>query len=131
MQRIWIIAKAEFTATIHVFQSLAWVHIPSHPIKSQFAGFIKHWIFEIVGEINGRSVVFDDTVYFLSFDTGEQARKVLYTLLSQNVQDFYSSMIFWDEKRPIKTSILNRLNLQKPETAHALRLFERKQRISK
>jgi len=90
--------------------------------------------FRLVGELNDKPVVFDDTVYFLSFDTEEQAQKVLYTLLSQNVQDFFSSMIFWDEKRPIKTSILNRLNLQTPKAVQALRLFERKphkQRISR
>jgi hypothetical protein len=84
--------------------------------------------FRLIGELNDKPVVFDDTVYFLSFDTEEQARKVLYTLLSQNVQDFFSSMIFWDEKRPIKTSILNRLNLQAPKTVQALQLFERKNR---
>ncbi len=96
------------------------------PYKIAICGLYKTLDFRLVGELNDKPVVFDDTVYFLSFDTEEQARKVLYTLLSQNVQDFFSSMIFWDEKRPIKTSILNRLNLQTPKTAQALRLFERK-----
>ena len=70
--------------------------------------------------------MFDDTVYFLSFDTEEEARKTLYFLSTESVQDFFSSMIFWDDKRPIKTSILNSLNLQKPQAAQALRLFEKK-----
>ena len=104
------------------------------PYKIAICGLYKNLDFRLVGELNDKPVIFDDTAYFLSFDTEDQARKVLYTLLSQNVQDFFSSMIFWDEKRPIKTSILNRLNLQKPKTIQALRLFERKrnkQRISK
>ena len=104
------------------------------PYKIAICSLYKKLDFRLVGELNDKPVVFDDTVYFLSFDTEEQARKVLYTLLSQNVQDFFSSMIFWDEKRPIKTSILNRLNLQTPTTVQALRLFERKspkQRIAK
>jgi hypothetical protein len=82
------------------------------PYKIAICALYKTLDFRLVGELNDRPVVFDDTVYFLSFDSEEQARKVLYTLLSQNVQDFFSSMIFWDEKRPVKTSILNRLNLQ-------------------
>ncbi len=96
--------------------------------KIAICGLYKSLDFRLIGELNDKPVVFDDTVYFLSFDTEEQARKVLYTLLSQNVQDFFSSMIFWDEKRPIKTNILNRLNLQTPKTAQALRLFERNRR---
>lgn len=95
------------------------------PYKIAICSLYKTLDFRLIGELNDKSVVFDDTVYFLSFDTEEQARKILYTLLSQNVQDFFSSMIFWDEKRPIKTSILNRLNLQTPKTVQALRLFER------
>lgn len=104
------------------------------PYKIAICGLYKTLDFRLVGELNDKPVIFDDTVYFLSFDTEEQARKVLYTLLSQNVQDFFSSMIFWDEKRPIKTSILNRLNLQTPKTVQVLRLFERKphkQKVSK
>jgi hypothetical protein len=94
------------------------------PYKIAICGLYKSLDFRLVGELNGKPVIFDDTVYFLSFDAEEQARKVLYALLSQNVQDFFSSMIFWDEKRPIKTGILNRLNLQTPKTVQALRLFE-------
>lgn len=96
------------------------------PYKVAICGLYKKLDFRIVGEMDDKPVVFDDTVYFLSFDTEEEARKVLYTLSSQSVRDFFLSMIFWDEKRPIKTSILNSLNLQKPQTAQALRLFERK-----
>jgi methylase of polypeptide subunit release factors len=93
--------------------------------KIAICGLYKSLDFRLIGELDNKPVVFDDTVYFLSFDTEEEARKVLYTLLSQNVQDFFSSMIFWDEKRPIKTSVLNKLNLKKPQSVQALRLFER------
>jgi hypothetical protein len=53
----------------------------------------------------------DDTVYFLSFDSEENARKIYNLLTTKAAIDFYSSLIFWDEKRPIKTKILNSLNL--------------------
>jgi len=98
--------------------------------KIAICGLYKKLDFRLVGELSGKPVMFDDTVYFLSFNTEEEARKVLYTLSSQSVQDFFSSMIFWDEKRPIKTSILNSLNLQKSQTAHALRLFEKKNKYT-
>ncbi|MFZ5821289.1 MAG: SAM-dependent methyltransferase [Chloroflexota bacterium] len=95
------------------------------PYKIAICGLYKKLEFNLVGEIEGKPVLFDDTVYFLSFDAEEEARKTLYFLSTQSVHDFYSSMIFWDEKRPIKTSILNSLNLQKPQTVQALRLFEK------
>jgi len=98
------------------------------PYKIAICGLYKKLEFNLVGELKNKPVMFDDTVYFLSFDTEEEARKTLYLLLSQSVQDFFSSMIFWDDKRPIKTSILNSLNLQKPQSAQALRLFEKKPR---
>jgi len=98
------------------------------PYKIAICGLYKKLEFKLVGELRNKPAVFDDTVYFLSFDTEAEARKILYMLLSQNVLDFFSSMIFWDEKRPIKTNILNRLNLQKPKAAQALRLFERSPR---
>ena len=98
------------------------------PYKIAICGLYKNLDFRLIGEIKNKPVAFDDTVYFLSFDTEEEAQRALYTLLSQTVQDFFSSMIFWDEKRPIKTSILNRLNLQKPKTVQVLRLFERKRK---
>ena len=94
------------------------------PYKIAICGLYKSLDFRLIKQINDKPVVFDDTVYFLSFDEEEHARKVLYTLLSQNVQDFLSSMIFWDEKRPIKTAILNRLHLQKPDAVQMLSLFE-------
>ncbi len=48
---------------------------------------------------------------FFSFDDEETAYKTFEMLTSPLAIDFYSSLIFWDEKRPIKTSILNSLDL--------------------
>ena len=58
-----------------------------------------------------QTIVFDDTVYFLSFVDEKTAYKAFDVLTSSPVIEFYSSLIFWDDKRPIKSSILNRLNL--------------------
>jgi hypothetical protein len=67
--------------------------------------------FRLVGKINGKATVFDDTVYFLSFENEQSACQAFTLLTSPTAIDFYSSLIFWDEKRPIKSSILNSLDL--------------------
>lgn len=66
--------------------------------------------FRLVGPIEGRPVMFDDTVYYLSFDTEAEAAETLERLQSPQAIALLSSLIFWDEKRPIKTSILNQFD---------------------
>lgn len=93
------------------------------PYKVAICGLYKKLAFRLVGPIEGKPAVFDDTVYFLSFDTEEQAVRVLEILSSPLVRDFYSTLIFWDEKRPIKSSVLNCFDLQQFENTPILRLF--------
>jgi hypothetical protein len=85
------------------------------PWKIAICGLYKTLQFRLVGKIEGRPVIFDDTVYFLSFDDEQQARKIYQLLLSPPATKFLSSMIFWDEKRPIKAGILNRLDWRRLE----------------
>lgn len=80
--------------------------------KIAICGLYKKLDFQLIGEIDYRPVMVDDTVYFLSFEKEEEARKTYKLLTTQTATDFYSSMIFWDDKRPIKTKILNSLNLK-------------------
>jgi hypothetical protein len=81
------------------------------PWKIAICGLYKNLRFRLIGEISNKPVIFDDTVYFLSFEDEETAKRTYNLLTSQPAIDFYSSLIFWDEKRPIKTSILNSLDL--------------------
>jgi hypothetical protein len=81
------------------------------PWKISICGLYKKLNFRLVGKIAEKQVIFDDTVYFLSFDDEQLAYKTFKLLTSPVAIDFYSSLIFWDEKRPIKSSILNSLNL--------------------
>lgn len=85
------------------------------PYKIAIGGLYKKLDFRLVSQIVSKPVVFDDTVYFLGFDCEAEARHVLSILTSPQVQEFYAALIFWDEKRPIKSSILNCLNLQHVE----------------
>ncbi len=83
------------------------------PWKIAICGLYKHLKFKLIEPINNKPVVFDDTVYFLGLNDKNQAEKTFEILRSAEVRSFYESLIFWDEKRPIKSSILNRLNLPK------------------
>lgn len=81
------------------------------PWKIAICGLYKKLDFRFIDEIDKKSAIFDDTVYFLGFDDESLAHKTFELLTSPTAINFYSSLIFWDEKRPIKSSILNRLNL--------------------
>jgi hypothetical protein len=81
------------------------------PWKIAICGLYKNLNFRLVGQIQNKPVVFDDTVYFLGFENYEEARKALDFLYDQDTQNFLDALIFWDDKRPIKTSILNNLKL--------------------
>lgn len=81
------------------------------PWKIAICGLYKKLDFQFVGKTNGKPTVFDDTVYFLSFEDERLALQAFTLLTSQTAIDFYCSLIFWDEKRPIKSSILNSLDL--------------------
>ena len=80
------------------------------PWRIAVCSLYKRLQFRLVGPVEGRPVQFDDTVYFVSFETEAQARGVLRVLQSQEAQAFLSSLIFWDEKRQIKAGLLNRFD---------------------
>lgn len=81
------------------------------PWKIAIGALYKKLHFRLVGPTAGKPVVFDDTVYFIGFDTEAEAQRALHRLESREVQDFLGSMIFWDDMRPIKAEILNRIDL--------------------
>jgi hypothetical protein len=82
------------------------------PWKIAIGALYKKLEFRLIGEIADRPVVFDDTVYFLGFDDEGVARQTFELLNSPAAINFYSAIVFWDEKRPIKSSVLNCLNLE-------------------
>ncbi|ARV57390.1 SAM-dependent methyltransferase [Nostocales cyanobacterium HT-58-2] len=82
------------------------------PWKVAISGFYKNLNFVQVGQIDGKPVVFDDTVYFLSCRSESEASFITALLNSQPAQEFLESMIFWSDKRPITIELLKRLNLR-------------------
>lgn len=81
------------------------------PWKVAISGFYKKLNFIPVGPIEEKPVVFDDTVYFLSCHSREEAEFLAGLLNSQLATQFLNSMIFWEDKRPITIEVLKRLNI--------------------
>ncbi|HVC44456.1 MAG TPA: hypothetical protein VND20_06520 [Candidatus Binataceae bacterium] len=83
------------------------------PWKVAISGFYKNLHFVKIGPVNGRPVMFDDTIYFLPCWSEEEACFIEALLCEDVAQEFLHSMIHWDEKRPITVEILKRLSIAK------------------
>jgi methylase of polypeptide subunit release factors len=83
------------------------------PWKIAISGFYKSLRFMKVGPVDGRPVVFDDTINFLPCWSKEEADFLESLLHSETAAAFFNSMIHWDEKRPITVDILKRLSIRK------------------
>jgi hypothetical protein len=82
------------------------------PWKIAISGFYKKLHFQKVGPVEGRPMVFDDTVYFLPCKTEKEADFLLGLLTSQAASDFFNAVIHWQEKRPITVEVLRKLSLE-------------------
>ncbi len=81
--------------------------------KVAISGFYKKLNFVKIGPVQQRPAVFDDTVYFLPCQSEEEADFLCSLLDSKAAREFYGSMIFWADKRPITIDLLKRLSLRK------------------
>ena len=85
------------------------------PWKIAISGLYKRCVFRLVGprdtETSQRPVVLDDTCYFLPFTSKSAAKRALAALQSPLAQDFLTSRVFWDAKRPINKALLQSLDL--------------------
>ena len=90
------------------------------PWKVAISGFYKKLKFVVVGPVEGRTVVLDDTAYFLPCRTREQAEFLAMLLNSTPARSFYEAFVFWDGKRPITADLLRRLDLRKLASELAL-----------
>lgn len=102
--------------------------------KVGISGFYKKPLFALLynaAEID-HPIMLDDTTYFLSFDTYDEAYACMVLLNCKSVQDFLFSISFRDAKRPYTKKVLQRLDLKKcfevvsidelKETEHRLNL---------
>lgn len=79
--------------------------------KVAISGFYKKPLFSLV--YNEKPIMLDDTCYFLSFDSFEEAYITMLILNSNLVQDFLKDIAFLDSKRPYTKKILKRIDIQK------------------
>lgn len=89
------------------------------PYKVAISGLYKRLEFSLVAPVDGRPVVFDDTCYFLPFTDASAASRAWSALRSPLARDFFESRVFWAAKRPISAALLNSLDLDALQRAHA------------
>jgi hypothetical protein len=79
--------------------------------KVAISGFYKQLTFATIGPFAEKPVVLDDTSYFVSCQSDQEARYIADLLNSQPAREFFSAFVFWDAKRPITIDMLRRLDL--------------------
>ena len=80
--------------------------------KVAVSGLYKIPRFQLVGPINGRPVLLDDTCYFLPCSTIGDAAVIFCTLNSNTVARLLRSLMFVDAKRPVTKKLLQRIDLR-------------------
>jgi len=80
--------------------------------KIAISGFYNSLKFKLLQPLDKKPIMVDDTCYFISCRSKEEAEFYLSLLNSTPAQEFYESQVFWDEKRPINKDILSRLNFK-------------------
>lgn len=81
------------------------------PWKVAISGLYKKLEFVAIGPQDHKPVVFDDTCYFLAAENEAEATLLADLLNSEPTREFFATFIFWDAKRPITATILNRLDI--------------------
>lgn len=83
------------------------------PWKVAISGFYKSVQFSKFGPMNGKPIVFDDTIYFLPCWSEMEADLILSLVQSDPYRELLASMTFQNEKRPITTDLLRRISFEK------------------
>ncbi|MCY4386336.1 MAG: hypothetical protein OXC18_04440 [Desulfurellaceae bacterium] len=81
------------------------------PWKVAISGLYKNLRFTKIGPINGQPILLDDTCYFFPCDSEEECLSLYELVSSPLALEFWSSLVFWDSKRPITAKLLNLLDL--------------------
>ncbi len=81
------------------------------PWKVAISGLYRKMEFVQVSPFQGCPVVLDDTCYFFPCHSEEESRLLYELVMSEPAREFWSSLIFWDAKRPITAQLLNSLDL--------------------
>jgi 16S rRNA A1518/A1519 N6-dimethyltransferase RsmA/KsgA/DIM1 with predicted DNA glycosylase/AP lyase activity len=82
-----------------------------YPWKVSVSGLYKKLQFSVLAPYAGKPPMVDDTCYYVSCKSKEEAFLIASLLNSKVAKEFLSSLIFWDSKRPITTNVLRRIDL--------------------
>ena len=83
------------------------------PYKVAISGFYKKPKFSLIFPINEKSVMLDDTCYYLSFNSLKEAIIVWILFNTPEIINFLKSIVFLDSKRPYTKEKLMRINISK------------------
>jgi hypothetical protein len=83
------------------------------PYKIAISGLYKKVNFCLLKPYQGKPIVLDDTCYLLGFKTKKGSEEYLKILASPLVQDYITSLIFNDAKRPITSDLLKTIDVPK------------------
>lgn len=83
------------------------------PWKVVISGLYKNLHFKVIAPVDEKPALVDDTINFLPCESEAEAVFVADLLNSDLARAFYSTMVFWDEKRPLTINLLKRLDLGK------------------
>lgn len=81
------------------------------PWKVAISGLHKKLEFVRVPPFQGRPVMLDDTGYLFPCWSEEESNLLYELVMSEPAREFWSSLVFWDAKRPITAQLLNSLDL--------------------
>jgi hypothetical protein len=81
------------------------------PWKVAVSGLHKTPEFRVVGPVERKPVILDDTCYFLSLESRQDAMLTAAALNSPTAQALLRSLTFVDSKRPITKRVLKRVDL--------------------
>ncbi len=77
------------------------------PVRVAISSLHKRLDFQLVEPSDGKPVQFDDTVYYASFESMDEATRFWERVQDNRYRSLLDSLIFWDDKRPIKAKLLN------------------------
>ncbi len=83
------------------------------PWKVAISGLYKSLKFSVIGNNFNKAIMLDDTCYFISCYSENEAYFLEKLLNSEICRRFLKSLIFFDAKRPVTMDILRRVDLKK------------------
>ncbi len=81
--------------------------------KVGVSGFYKQPLFSVLYSDDSKTVMIDDTSYFICFDSYDMAYTAMLLLNSEKVQKFLTSIAFLDTKRPYTKKVLERIDFNR------------------